>query len=506
MSTPTLVRSAPIVVDPTRSRGRALVPVLCFIGTLISMVSSLGAPLIPSIAVDYGVSLGTAQWSLTVVLLVGAVATPTIGRLGDGPHRRAILFGALATMGSGSVLAALPLHNFAVLLVGRALQGTGMSLVPLAMSVARDHLPPEQARKAVSMLSVTAVVGVGLGYPVTALIAEQLNLNAAFWLAAILAAVAMVAAALTVPKSTHRPPASFDMIGAATLGGGLGLLLLCISQGEDWGWRSAPIVSCAVAGVVVLLGCVWHELHTGHPLVNLRLMRNRSVLTANIAAVITGIGMYIFMSMTIRYVQTPKSISYGLGASVVIAGCAMLPASVASAFAARGVAMIGRRLGPRLILPIGSLGFAVALLIFATSREHLWVNFLAMGIGGIGMGCSFAVMPRMIVAAIPPSETGSALALNQVLRAMGYSVGSALAASILTARTPAGAVFPGDEGYTIGAVVGIGMCLLSAAVSWILPGRQQTATAPLPADKELAIEESVDGAVAGLIMYDSDGE
>lgn len=63
---------------------RVLVPVLVCLGMVVAVVSSLGAPLIPTIAAVDRVSLADAQWSLTVTLLVGAIATPTMGRLGDG--------------------------------------------------------------------------------------------------------------------------------------------------------------------------------------------------------------------------------------------------------------------------------------------------------------------------------------------------------------------------------------------------------------------------------------
>src|SRR3954467_10102559 len=101
---------------------RRLVPVLVYLGMVTSVVSSLGAPLVPTIAHDTHVSLGTAQWSLTITLLMGAVATPTLGRLGDGPHRRPAVLGALATVVLGSVVAAVP-GPFGLLLVGRGLMG-----------------------------------------------------------------------------------------------------------------------------------------------------------------------------------------------------------------------------------------------------------------------------------------------------------------------------------------------------------------------------------------------
>ena len=65
------------------------------------MISTLGAPLIPTIARDLHASLSATQWSLTATLLVGAVASPLVGRLGDGPHRRTVMLTCLALVTLG---------------------------------------------------------------------------------------------------------------------------------------------------------------------------------------------------------------------------------------------------------------------------------------------------------------------------------------------------------------------------------------------------------------------
>ncbi len=496
----------PIGVDPDTWRGRALVPVLVFVGLLVAVVSSLGSPLIPTIASDYGVSLGAAQWSLTITLLVGAVSAPVVGRLGDGPRRLHVLLVALGALVVGSVLAALPTKIFVLLLIGRALQGIGLALLPLAMSVARDHLDPTRARSTLATLSVTAVVGVGLGYPLTGVIAEHLDFHAGFWMAAILGSVAMVLAAVVVPTSAHRPGQTFDLPGALLLGIGLAGLLVGISEGEEWGWTSPRLIGVIAASVLAIAVWIWHELSTKAALVDLRLMKHRTVLTSNVTGILAGVGMYMFMSMVIRYVQTPASTGYGLGASVVIAGLALLPLSAASFLASKIVVRINAWIRPERLLPLGSVAFAAALLIFATNRDHLWEIFLVMGIAGIGIGSSFAVMPRMIVTAVPASETSSALALNQVLRTVGFSIGSALSATILTAHTAAGNEFPDNSGYTVGAVVAISLCLLTALVSFVLPMRRLQAPERVGIDDELLIEESTDAAIAGTIAYAPDFE
>ncbi|WP_375502276.1 MFS transporter [uncultured Jatrophihabitans sp.] len=500
----TAVLPAPILIDHTTRRGRALVPVLMYVGLLVAIVSSLGAPLVPTIATDYHVAVGTAQWSLTVTLLVGAITSPVLGRLGDGPRRRQVLITALCVLVAGSVCAALPGEVFALLITGRALQGVGLALLPLAMSVARDHLEPDRARSTLATLSVTAVVGVGLGYPLTGLVAEHLSFHAGFWIAAVLGLIAIVAVALVVPTSGHHAAHHFDTPGALLLGAGLATLLVAISEGEDWGWSSARLVGFAVAAIVLLVTWVWHELRRQEPLVDLRQLRYRAVLTADVTGLLAGVGMYMLMSMIIRYVQTPTTTSYGLGESVVVAGLVLLPLSAASYTASKLVTYASRWVGPTRILPVGALLFALALLLFAGYRDHLWQIFVEMGIAGLAIGCSFAVMPRLIVTAVPNEDTGSALALNQVLRSIGYSIGSALSATILTAHTVAPAVLPSNRGYTVGAFVAIGLCVVTAVVSAVLPSyRRAAAGSDVDAgDIALEVEESVDAGIAGVTAYE----
>src|SRR3954463_4761165 len=94
-------------LESTPKAARGYVPALLGIGLVVSVISSLGAPLIPTIAEEMHASLSATQWSLTATLLVGAVASPLVGRLGDGPHRRTVLLVCLGLVTLGGVTAAL---------------------------------------------------------------------------------------------------------------------------------------------------------------------------------------------------------------------------------------------------------------------------------------------------------------------------------------------------------------------------------------------------------------
>lgn len=193
---------------------------------LDAVIGGVGAPLITSVALDLHVSLDAAQWSLTVTLFVGAIAAPALGRLGGGPHRRATILVTLALVAVGGLLSAIPLP-FAVLLVGRALQGLGLGTVALLMSVARDHLPTERAHSTIATVSVASTVGIGVAYPLMGLIDQFAGLRVAYGVGFLLSLAAVVIAAMTIPKDAPRASVRVDIPGAVLLGiGTLGVLLV----------------------------------------------------------------------------------------------------------------------------------------------------------------------------------------------------------------------------------------------------------------------------------------
>jgi MFS family permease len=457
---------------------RALVPVLIFVGTVVAVISSLGAPLVPAIAETMGTTLPSAQWSLTVTLLVGAVATPVVGRLGDGPQRRRVVLVVLGVVTAGGVLAALPL-GLGWLIAGRALQGFGLGLTPLAIATAREALHGERSRSTIAALSITVVAGVGLGYPVAGLVAQLGGVHAAFWAGAGVSLAALLASAVVLPPSPASAPRRLDVVGAVLLGGGLAVLLLALGQAEVWGWTS-PLLWVLLGGALVaLVAWVLWEKRTPSPLVDLRLARTGAAATAHAAALLVGLANYLLLASVPVLAQAPPAHDAGFGTSIVVAGLALLPFSLASVLAGRLARLLADRAGARAVLPVAALVQGGAFVLFALARSQLWEVFLVMAMAGLGVGAAFAAFPALIVSAVPASETGSAMSLNQVLRYTGFAIGSALTATVLTAATPEGAPAPGAGGYTTVAVLGLVVCLATALVTWVTArGRESAGEGP----------------------------
>ncbi|MFE3627270.1 MFS transporter [Streptomyces goshikiensis] len=463
----------------TRSEARLLVPALTFIALVVAAVASLGTPLITSVATSFHVSLGSAQWTLTIALLSGAVATPVLGRLGAGPHRRATILVTLAVVVAGSALTVLPLP-FAWLLAGRAAQGVGLGLTALMMGVARDHLPEERGAAVIALISVVSIIGAGVGYPLAALLAELGGVRATYGLGLVVTAAALLTAWRFMPEAPEGRSAHVDVAGAVVLAAALLLVLFLAGERNLWSRHLAVAAGLAVVAVVLL--CVWAviELRSTTPLVDVRAVRHPAVAGANLAMLVGGIGMYLLLTLITRYAQTPHGAGqgYGFGLTTFVAGLVLIPFSVLGFVAGKLTPRIRTRIAAPLLLAGSAVVVGGAFALFAVARSDLAELFAAMGVLGFGVGGFSAAMPGVILAVTPKSETSSAMSFNYVVRSVGYSLGSAIGGLILTAGTGPGHLFPDDSAYTTAALVGIGAMAITTLTSLALARRGSSETNP----------------------------
>lgn len=444
----------------SRTPRPGMLPGLVYAALTTAVVSSLGMLLVPSIAVEYGVSVSTAQWMLTVNLLVGAISTPVMGRLSDGPHTKRLLMISLGVILVGSVLAAAA-PNFALFLLGRALQGLSYGIVPVTIALARRHLPTAKVQPGISALSVTVATGLGVGYPLTGVLASGFGFRTAFAASAVFLVTAMITVAVVIPSGPDEdaPRHPFDVPGALLLGAGLTSLLIGVSEGPDWGWVSPPTL--VAFGLATLLLVTWGlvELRARHPMINLRTFRHREVLLANGTAIGLGAALYIGLSISSLIAQARTSTGYGIALPLLWAGFVMFPLSVGSFGANRVVRVVAQRISLPTLLPLGAGVMTAAAFLMLFAHDALWEILIGMFLFGVGLGTSYAAMPALIARSVMAEELGSAVSFNQVLRTVGGACGSALSGAVLAAHPGVG-LLPSDTGIQVALAVSAGGCVV----------------------------------------------
>ncbi|AKS36470.1 MFS transporter [Mycolicibacterium goodii] len=451
-------------------RHLSLYPVLAYAALTSSVVSSLGMLLVPNISHEMNVSIGTAQWMLTINLLVGAVATPIMGRLSDGPHKKALLLWSIAIILTGSLVAALA-PNFLVFLIGRALQGLSYGIVPVTISLARRYLPGEDVRAAVSSLSVIVATGLGIGYPLTGLLASAFGFRSAFVFAVIFLITAGGAVWVAAPAGPDEqaPRRPLDIQGATLLGLGLAALVVTVSEGARWGWGSAGTLMAMVIAVSALAGWSRFELRTPNPLINLRAIRSPDVLLAHSTAIGLGAAMYIGLSIASLIGQSPATSEYGLDLTLSESGFVMLPLSIGSLGANRFVRCISRYLKMSSLLLCGAAVVTGGATLIALAHDELWEILIGMFLFGVGIGMTYAAMPALIARSVAAEELGSAVSFNQVLRTVGGTFGSAVSGAVLATHM-APDLHPTEGGIALAleiSAIGSAVVLLGISVNSI---------------------------------------
>jgi EmrB/QacA subfamily drug resistance transporter len=432
------------------------------------------APALPEIQHAIGVSQNSVTWVLTVYLLTASIATPVFGRLGDMFGKEKVLLGVLVGFGAGSVVAALS-HSLPLLIAGRAIQGAGGAVFPLAFGIIRDEFPKEKVAQAIGLISATFGIGGGAGLVLAGVITDTLNYEWIFWVAAIVIAIAAVMTHFFVPESPVRSEsAKIDWSGAALLSIGLASLLLGVSQGNSWGWSSPRVLGLFALAAVVLAAWVRFEARHPAPLVNMGMMRRRGVWTTNLVGLLVGYGMFSSFVMIPQFVQTSAVAGYGFSASVIEAGLFMVPSTIAMLFAGPISGWMGGRYGSRVPLTIGTILSALAFGWLALEHAHEWQFIVGTALMGLGIGFAFAAMANSVVESVLPTETGVATGMNTIMRTIGGSIGAQLAAAIVTGSLIAGTNFPAEAGYKEAFAISAIVLVIATIVAGGIPRSKQT--------------------------------
>jgi MFS family permease len=447
------------------SRRRDLVvTVLALAGAIFAVLQAAVVPALPDINRALGAGPSSGTWILTVNLLATAVLTPVLGRMGDIYGKDRMLRVVLTALMLGTLVCGLA-PSLPVMLAGRAAQGAGGAVFPLAFGVLRDELEGERVAGAIGLVSSLLGIGAGLGLVIAGPIIAALGWTWLFWLP--LAVLVPIAGAVVrwVPRSPVRTPAPVDYSSAALMVAGLSALLVAVSEAGVWGLSSGRTLGLLGAGALLVAAWVRHELASGDPLVDMRMMALRGVWTTNLAAFLLGVGMYASIALVPALVELPRTSGIGFGGSVTAAGLFMLPTAAPQLLVGPFTGRIARRIGSRAQLLVGVALMLGAYLALIFAQGHAWELIIATGALGLGLGFGLAALANLIVGAVGPRQTGVATAMNTVMRTLGGAFGAAIATECL-AR---GGSLDGD--FTLAFALCAGALALGIAAVLAIPGQ-----------------------------------
>ncbi|WP_323137806.1 MFS transporter [Nocardia sp. alder85J] len=472
------MKTASTEVDAASGRTRSpglIVAILGFSGLCVALMQSLVIPIQSELPHLLHTSASNSSWVLTATLLGGAVAMPVAGRLADILGKRPVLVVSALLLLVGSLVCALS-SALVPVLIGRVLQGVAMGYIPVAVSFVREVVPARMVNSATALISATLGVGGALGLPLAAWLAQDYDWHVLFWMSTVLAVLMTALSALALPHIRDTHAAHLDIVGAVGLALGLVAVLVGVSKGNDWGWRSAGTLGMIVAGVVVLLAWGWYELRHHDPLVDLRNTVRRPVLLTNIAALLIGFGMMAQSIVVPQLLEMSKQTGYGLGQTLLAAGLWLAPAGLMMMFFAPVSSYLLTKFGGRTALTLGAAVLALGYVIGAVLLHAPWQLMLASCVASAGVGIGYAAMPTIILENVPASEAASSVGVNSLMRSVGTTIAGAVMAVVLTSQTsrlgPGLPEIPTLNAFRLCFIVGAVAAAVGAAFAFCVPGRR----------------------------------
>ncbi len=468
---------------------------LALTGTVVSLQQTLVLPLLPELPGLLSTTADNASWLVTATLLFGAVSIPTVTRLADMFGKKRMMMVALIVMVLGSVLGAVS-TDLILIIVARALQGVGLSLIPVGIAILRDELPRDRMPLGVALMSASLAIGSGAGLPLSGLIAAHLDWHAIFWVTGVVGVVVLAAVWRVIRESPVKTGGSFDYRGAVIGSVALTAVMLALSKGAQWGWTSGTTLALASTGAVLLIAWVPLELRARNPLVNVRIAARPAVLLANTASLLLGFAMFANMLVTTQLLQLPVSTGYGLGYDISSTGLWMAPIALIFGTMAPVSARIIRRYGPVATLLTGTLVMAGSYVARVYFSHELWQIVVGSVLVAAGTSMTYAALPTLIMRAVPLTESASANGLNTLLRYIGTALSSAVMAAVATMSTlrVADEIFPSFDAFAVLFWISAGACFVTAVIAWAMTRLRDT---PDESTEELDKSTHPHEAVAG---------
>jgi MFS family permease len=443
-------------------------------GLVAAFMQTLVTPVIPELPKLLSTTLADSSWVLIATLLAAAITTPISGRLGDMYGKRFIVLILLCIMAVGSVVCGLS-DTLVPMIVGRSLQGVGLGVIALGISILRDVIHPKNLGAAVAIVSATLGVGGAVGLPIAAVIAQNLDWHYLFWLAALLSVATVALVAWIIPVSTLKTAGRFDFVGSVVFAIALVCILLSVSKGNEWGWTSPLTLGLLVGGFLVLLGLGWFELRTPNPLIDLRVAARRPVLLTNLTSITVGFGFFITTAALPVLLEAPTSTGVGLGQSLLIASLCLMPLGIVMFLLSPVAARLSNARGPRTSLILGGVVIAISFAIGTLLMSEVWHVILISTLVGVGVGFAYAAMPTLIMHSVPPSETAAANGLNSVMRTLGSTVAASVVGVILSSDVvhSGGIEIPTAAAFQWVFAMGAAVLLVGVVVAVFIPRHEK---------------------------------
>ena len=454
--------------------------ILSCIATMVMYAETMLIPAIPDLINYFHVSYSMSSWILTAYLVSGAVMTPIAGKLSDIYGRKKILLIIMVIYAVGVSLSGFA-ANIYFMLIARAIQGIGMSMFPIAFGIVRDQFPREKISIGQGIITSMFASGAVMGLAVGGIIVQNYGWRTTFFTIIPIA----IALLLIIRRFIHvdddhdhdelkqqqqeqrqkqskivengnnftksnknkKLATHIDIKGTITLAATVTLFLLVLTFIETSGSSSSNIDTANVngvyinnsnnlsaqsllpfliiAGIVSFILFVIVERQSNNPLVDFKLMLNKSILPANLIIMLVGMSMFMVFQTIPILVRNPQPV--GFGEDAISTGKVQLPFAIILLIFGPTSGFIVSKLGSLNPIIFGTFitaaGF-IGLLLYHSTELLVSTN---LAILSTGLSLTSVGAMNVIILSTPRQFSGVSLGMSTLMRIIGSSIGPALA-------------------------------------------------------------------------------
>lgn len=438
------------VAIPDPKRWGALV-VIAIAQLMVVLDASIVNIALPSMQIDLGISDADRQWVITAYTLAFGGLLLLGGRIADYAGRKRMFIIGLIGFAFASFLGGIS-QTSGTLFAARALQGLFAAiLAPAALSLISVTFTDSKERaKAFGVYGALSGGGAAIGLVLGGILTEYASWH---WTLLVNVPIAIIAVFLAIPfvrESRAMGNTKYDIPGAITATAGLVSLVYGITRATAEGWTGTQTLTFMGLGILLLIIFLFIESKSSHPLLPMRILKNRNRGGAYLASFFVGIGLFAMFLFLTYFFQGV------LGYSPLKSGLLFLPFSAGVIISAGIASQLLPRFGPRWVTGTGFIMTVIGMLMLLrmTSTSSYVSDILpSLIIISLGMGLVFVPLSAVSLFAVGNHDAGVASAVLNTSQQIGGAIGVAFLNTIAASATTAYIVSNNLQGPTPDALV-----------------------------------------------------
>jgi EmrB/QacA subfamily drug resistance transporter len=483
-------------VEQNRKRWLALAVIVAAQFMVVLDVAIVNVAL-PSIKTDLHFNQENLQWVITAYSILFGGVLLLGGRLADLLGRRRLFAAGIVLFTVSSLLDGLAWSEGS-LIAFRSLQGLGAAMLsPAALSILTTTFEEGRERNiALGIWGAASGSGGAAGVLLGGALTSAFSWSWIFFLPVPVGAIGLAVTPWLLRESRakldHR---HFDTAGAASITGGLMLLVYAMTRATQHGWATTETVGLLVASAALIVGFVVIELRSKAPLLPMGIFRLRTLAASNVSGLLLAAAVFsqfflltLYMQQVLHYSALQTGVAY-VALTLSIIGFSAVSQSLVT------------RIGVRPVLPVGLLLSAAGLVLYAqlpVRGHYFWDLFPAFLLSGIGLALAFVPMSIGALTGVQQSEAGVASGLINTSQQIGGAIGVAAATTIATTFTshyvnahPGTSALAGgalNHGFQVTFYVLAAVAAVGAVVAYLLTEPKAKVGGAVDFDEELVLE------------------